>query len=462
MLSNPVRSLFPVMLILIFSTVYAGESKNDDTGFVFGSYGRVQPATDLEGGSPKWVNIVSHGSRLEQGSYIELDFAYLFPKPANAPKFDFVTTLAFSESLFHSNGKWAALNTVRNLFIRAENVIWKPLGMWVGSRMYRGDDIYLLDFWPLDDANLYGGGIGLHFNNWAVDYYVGFNRLEIDWQYQEKDIVSDTFGAESITWMDRQRLVTGLKYEHRHIFNENGSGMKWKLYGEFQRIGEGKKFNDPVDDANLISYPEDFGWSIGGELGFFGYKKNSFANIFFKYSGGLGAYGLLNVPWGFDPEYRTTDAKEFLFGFSSNIEHKWFANMCGAYVRYFEDADPNKYDNDDLVEYILAVRPHFILHEYFYLALEISHQLKKTNGLKSFDDGSAKNLLPQVTKLSFMPIVTTGGGTYARPQLRLVYTAAFQNDDAKALYDDDDVRSDRTVLHYFGLSAEWWFNVDHR
>ena len=137
--------------------VVAEKKKDDGRGFVFGSYGRVQPATDLRGGSPKWVNIVGHGSRLEQDSYVELDFAYLLPKIGdNGPLFDFVSTLAFSESLFHDNGKWIALNTVRNLFFRAENVFWKPLGFWVGSRMYRGDDIYLLDFWPLDDDNIMG------------------------------------------------------------------------------------------------------------------------------------------------------------------------------------------------------------------------------------------------------------------------------------------------------------------
>ena len=443
-------------------TEKAEKTEKDERGFVFGSYGRVQPATDLEGGSPKWVNIVSHGSRLEQGSYVELDFAYLFAQPENGPLFDFVSTLAFSESLFHGSGKWAALSAVRNLFIRAENVIFKPLGMWVGSRMYRGDDIYLLDFWPLDDANMYGGGIGLHFDDWKLDYYVGFNRLEVDWQLQEKEVVADTFGSESITWMDRQRLVTGLKFEHRYMFNST-FGMKWKLFGEFQRIGEGKKYNDPVDDEeNVITYPEDFGWSVGAQLGLFGYKKNSFMNLFFKYSGGLGAYGLFNVPWGFDSEYKTLDAKEFLGALTSNLEIGWFANMCGAYVRYFTDSDANDYDNDDYVEFIFAMRPHFIVHKYFYLALEISHQLKKTNGLTRLPDDSQKNILPQVTKLSFMPIVTIGGGNYARPQLRLVYTAAFQNDDAKHLYNEEDLRSQRSVLHYFGLSAEWWFNVGHR
>ncbi|MGI6393852.1 MAG: carbohydrate porin [bacterium] len=436
--------------------------KKEKRGFVFGSYGRVQPATDLEGGSAKWTNIVKHGSRLEQGSYVELDFGYLFKQPANGPKFDFISTLAFSESLFHSNGKWSAINSVRNLFVRAENVVWKPLNMWVGSRMFRGDDIYLLDFWPLDEANMYGGGIGIKFDNWSIDYYVGFNRLEIDWQYQEKQVITDTFGSESITWMERQRLVTGLKYEQRHQISDKGTGVKWKLLGELQRIGAGKKYNDPVDDSNLISYPEDFGWSVGGQLGFYGYLKNSFVNMFIKYSGGLAAYGLMTVPWGFNTEYKTTGAKEILFGISSNSEFKYFGNMFGAYVRYFEDSDSNKYDNDDFVEYIFSIRPHFVLHKYFYLAFELSHQLRKTNGLTRLSDDSHKNILPQVTKLSLMPLVTIGGGNYERPQIRLVYTAAFQNNDARALYHKDDIRAKRNVLHYFGLSAEWWFNLEHR
>lgn len=438
------------------------EDKDGKRGFVFGSYGRVQPATDLRGGSPKWLNVVGHGSRLEQESYVELDFVYLFKRPGeNGPLFDFVSTLAFSESLFHNSGKWIALNTVRNLFVRAENVIWKPLGFWIGSRMYRGNDIYLLDYWPLDEDNMYGGGFGLHFDDFSVDYYIGFNRLEVDWQYQSILVVSDTFGAESVTWMDRQRLVTGLKYEQKHMFNDK-LGMRWKLLGEFQRIGSGKQSNDPVDAENTIVFPEDFGWSIGGELGFFGYAKNSFTNIFLKYSGGLAAYGLLTVPWGFDTKYRTRDAQELLLAVNSNLELGKFGAIFGAYVRSFRDSDGNKYDNDDFVEYIFALRPHIFIHEYFYLAFEISHQLKNTNGLTKLSNGVEKNIMPQVTKLSLIPIVTFGGGNYGRPQLRLVYTAAFQNDDARYSYNEEDFRSKHTVHHYFGLSAEWWFNTEHR
>ncbi len=436
--------------------------KKDKRGFVFGSYGRVQPATDLRGGSPKWVNIVSHGSRLEQESYVELDFVYLFPKIGdNGPKFDFVSTLAFSESLFHDNGKWIALNAIRNLFVRAENVFVKPLGFWVGSRMYRGDDIYLLDFWPLDDDNIYGGGVTLNFDNWALEYYFGFNRLEVDWQYQKQEVVSDTFGSESITWMDRQRIVTGLKYKQHYMLNKD-LGLKWKLIGEFQRISAGEKSNDPLDEDNSIVYPEDFGWSVGGQLGLFGYAKNSFTDIFFKYSGGLAAYGLMTVPWGFDLDYKTKDAREILFAVTSNLEIGWFGAIFGGYVRSFTDADGNKYDNDDFVEYTFSLRPHFFIHENFYLAFEISHQLKDMNGLTNLNNGETKSIMPQVTKFSLIPIITYGGGNYGRPQLRLVYTMAYQNDDARQLYNKEDFRSKHSVLHYFGLSAEWWFNVDHR
>lgn len=440
----------------------AEKKKDDGRGFVFGSYGRVQPATDLRGGSPKWVNIVGHGSRLEQESYVELDFAYLFKKIGdNGPLFDFVSTLAFSESLFHNSGKWIALNTVRNLFVRAENVFWKPLGFWVGSRMYRGDDIYLLDFWPLDDDNIYGGGVTLHFDDWALEYYFGFNRLEVDWQYQEQEVVSNTFGSESITWMDRQRIVTGLKYMQRYNVSEK-LGLKWKLIGEFQRISAGEKSNDPLDEDNSIVYPEDFGWSLGAQLGFFGYAKNSFTDIFFKYSGGLAAYGLMTVPWGFDIDYKTKDAREILFAVTSNLEIGWFGAIFGGYVRSFRDSDGNKYDNDDFVEYTFSLRPHFFIHENFYLAFEVSHQLKDMNGLANLSNGKTKSIMPQVTKFSLIPIVTYGGGNYGRPQLRLVYTLAVQNDDARYSYNKDDFRAKHSVLHYFGLSAEWWFNVDHR
>jgi hypothetical protein len=51
-----------------------------------------------------------------------------------------------------------------------------------------------------------------------------------------------------------------------------------------------------------------------------------------------------------------------------------------------------------------------------------------------------------------------GPSAFDRPQLRLVYRAAHQNDGALALYAEDDPRRDHRWVHFLGVQAEWWFN----
>ncbi len=44
--------------------------------------------------------------------------------------------------------------------------------------MYRGDDIYLLDFWPLDNLNTLGGGLAYTFlDDLDVKLHAGVNQL---------------------------------------------------------------------------------------------------------------------------------------------------------------------------------------------------------------------------------------------------------------------------------------------
>src|SRR5436309_2216031 len=50
------------------------EPKKPDTGhFEFGSYGRVRIASDLRGGTGRQANIVTHGDRIDEESYAELE-----------------------------------------------------------------------------------------------------------------------------------------------------------------------------------------------------------------------------------------------------------------------------------------------------------------------------------------------------------------------------------------------------
>ena len=70
-----------------------------------------------------------------------------------------VATLALGHPIFHYDGDFDARLAVRNLYLEERDLGLEGLSLWMGSRMLRGDDIYLLDFWPLDNLNTVGGGV---------------------------------------------------------------------------------------------------------------------------------------------------------------------------------------------------------------------------------------------------------------------------------------------------------------
>jgi hypothetical protein len=157
-------------------------------GFRFGSYGRVLAGSDLRGGKPQKVSVVAHAPRIIEDSYLELELSYGFDKVDNGgltrrvivrP----VLTLAFDGTLFHDTGEFDAQPALRNMFLDAS--VTEDLTLWAGSRMYRGDDIYLLDYWPLDDINTVGAGIQykqrVHIRGGEEKLeggaHIGFNRL---------------------------------------------------------------------------------------------------------------------------------------------------------------------------------------------------------------------------------------------------------------------------------------------
>ena len=132
--------------------------------FEFGSYGRVRIASDFRGGTGRQSNVVAHGSRIDEESYAELEL-----RREDTFKDDIhtkvVATLALFPPFFHFSGDPQQQIAVRNLYAQAQ---YDALTLWAGARMYRGDDIYLLDWWPLDNQNTVGGGIGYKLPNDAT------------------------------------------------------------------------------------------------------------------------------------------------------------------------------------------------------------------------------------------------------------------------------------------------------
>lgn len=428
------------------------------TGFDFGAYGRVGVGMDLRGHSGYSTNVVSHGSRLEEAPYIEPDFYYTRTIGGDPEKrWRIVLAPAFAGGdLFHYTGSLDSHFVIRNAYAETENLGLKGLRLWAGSRMYRGDDIYLFDYWPLDNLNTVGAGASYAFRKTEIALHAGLNRLDDLYQYERLDVPPRGLGPPGqATVLDRPRFVASLRATQ--MFG-SFPGAKVTVYGEIHALPSGE-YTDPTN-MQKTPLPGDVGWVAGLQVGGW-LRPYVFLNLWLRTAGGLAAYGELNVPTGLDPTRKVSGAREVVGAMSGNWESKWVGLMFGAYVRRFNDASATDYNPASYTEGILAARPHIYWSTYFHTAVELSYQARKADGI---DYVANRVLTPQVFRASVLPLVAPlGKGTYSRPQIYLIYTLSVLNDDARiALYDPQDFRYSNNVVHYLGAGVEWWFNSSYR
>jgi maltoporin len=427
-------------------------------GFDFGTYSRVSVGADLRGHSGFPTNVVSHGSRLELAPYLEMAFYYsrsIGGDPTKRWRIVLVPAFAGGD-LFHYSGDFTSHLAIRNAYAETENLFARGLRLWVGSRMYRGDDIYLFDYWPMDNLNTVGGGASYQYKKFTAALHMGLNRLNDLYQYERLDVPPRGLGPPGkSTVLDRPRFVASLK-----LTQQFGTfpGAKISLYGEIHTLPEGELI-DPMT-RRVQALPSDLGWVGGLQLGGW-LRPFVFLNLFLRVAGGLAAYGELTVPTHIDPTRKVTDALEVVGAMSGNYESKWLGVMFGAYVRRFYDASPINFNPSSYTEGIVAARPTVYFGPYFHTAVELSYQARQADGL---DFVANRVLTPQVFRFSLMPLVSPlGRGTYSRPILYLLYTVSSVNDDARiALYDPTDIRYGQSIVHYLGAGVEWWFNSSYR
>jgi LamB porin len=442
----------------------ADRSRLPDEGFRFGSYGRAVAGSDLRGGKPEKLLIVAHGPRIVEDSYLELEFSYGFVRPRASDGYIVlrpVVTLAFDGTLFHQTGEFDATPAIRNLYLDAR--LGKNITAWAGSRMYRGDDIYLFDFWPLDDQNTFGGGGQVAHpldarNEVAVAAHVGFNRLEHPFQFQEIDVANPVQGATTVQQLNRQRIVASATGSYTMLPSGDGMGAKVRVHTEAHTLPAGTRRRD---DGTFEALPADTGFLIGAEAGVFGFAPATspyrrHLNLFARYSKGLAAFDELAPPTSFGPQLKTGRANELSFGLSGNFDHEVGQVMVGALSRRFIDADLAVEDSDDGWEYAVAARALARIVPDWFVGGEVSYQARFPKGLNPItlraDDPAMVQIAPMV---AFSPM---GPSSYDRPQLRLVYRAARLNQGALDLYVPDDPRNRNEWVHFLGIQAEWWFN----
>jgi maltoporin len=446
---------FVCALALLAATTASAEKP----GFDFGSYGRLGVGVDGNGHSGYGVNVVSNGSRLELAPYLELNFYYTGLIKGDPQKYwRIVIVPAFaSGDLFHYTGQLTAHFDIRNAYAETVNLGIPGLELWAGSRMYRGDDMYLFNYWPLDNLNTVGAGAIFARKGWRAALHIGLNRLNTLYQYETLDTPPRGLGPPgSATVLDRPRFVMSFKLSKQWGVER---GVRLAAYGEFHAL-PGGTYVDPNDPSNTTPLPSDTGWVAG--LQATGWLRSGvWMNLWLRTAGGLAAYGDLGVPTSFSLQRTVTNALEIVGAFNLNYESRWMGLMFSGYVRRFRDPAPGDFNPLSYTEGIIAARPYVYWTEYFHTGVEVSYQQRHNDGV---DFSTARTLAPQVFRFSVLPVVAPlGRGTYSRPHIYVVYTLSVLNDDARAaLFDPLDIRYSQSIVHYIGAGVEWWFNSSYR
>jgi maltoporin len=442
------------------------------SGFAFGTYGRMIAATDGRGRPGRDADIVAHGSRLDESNYVELELRRddWWAKTRSSTRL--VATLAIANPVFHYDGDFDITMAVRNLYLEERDLGAKGLSAWMGSRMYRGDDIYLLDWWPLDNLNTVGGGARYAFE-WgkkpdgtaqrsAVALHMGLNQPDSIFFQQtvERPAPLNQFGATDVEVLDRQKWIGSLRLEHIVPFGKQ-SGLKGVGWFEAHRLPAGQREQDP---GIFEALPDDNGYVIGAEIGAFTGVRDTHVNLFVRYATGLAAYGDLATPVQLGVDRTATGAHEILAAVGGNWELGPVGVMLGAYVRSFRNASADL-DFGDVDEGIIVARPHVFFGEYGGLAVEGSYQALQRGvvtvpaGDEAADQAPSGPLTARLFRVGFVPFISPAGrGDYSRPHIRLIWAITARDDAARALYPEDDVFGLRSVEHFFGIGAEWWFN----
>lgn len=459
--SPALRSADPVTRERFPGPLKAGEGR-----FQFGSYGRVIASVDGRGRSGRDADLVARGSRLDEGNYAELELRreddWRKSEADDTVTTRIVTTTAFADPLFHSSGKFDATIAVRNLYIEERGIGSEKLAVWAGSRMYRGDDVYLLDWWPLDNLSTLGGGVRYDvLPRTTIALHAGANRLDDPFQYQQVDRQKplNQVGTTRVTLLDRPRIIETARAEHHVAMPAIGrdAGLKFVAYSEFHQISSGERELSPGRKEYL---PREKGFVVGGEIGGYTGERDTYLNLFVRYASGVAAYGDFSVPYALNADKTADGASELRIAFSGNVESGPFTLLAGGYFRKFTAAAEEKLNLANLSEGAIVLRPHLYFTDKTGVFVEGSYQAQERAILAADGQGPQRGTLVRFGVAPFLS--PAGRGSYRRPQIRAIWVVTARDDGARSFYPTDDPFATRRIDHFIGIGAEWWFNSSYR
>jgi maltoporin len=463
-----------ILLITLFSTVQliAQTPTISNKMFSFGSYGRTGISASSLGSEsefPRSLNLNGMGSiggRFEENDYFEFASAMHFNptiKGTNTTKINVQARFAFYTTRNQLIGNVSTKSiggitmTLPELFVEATNIMGSEWSVWLGARLFRNDDIHIIDHYYFDDHS--GQGIGIQFKKTQLSL-IFTGSIDTTSTLPPNFYLNIVNGTPTLGL--RNRYVNILEQE---IPINKGKGYL-KLLGEFHRMPSGKSSST----STKYSYPADYGFVVGAK-----YSKNistklpgSFNAISARYGSGIAnggdggssrtymTYGGPNLETNsFRKAYSIALTETFLL----NLSKKYSLNAYAIYTKSRGASDSLNKTPDYLGKQLLfnrkqdiafGARGTYYINDWLHLLHELDFAWRK--------DGSQD--FAQMTKFTIAPTLVPSANrdVWERPHFRLVYSLAHYNKfAANNLYSPFLAQSGtKNWGHYFGLKVEWW------
>jgi maltoporin len=445
--------------LLVASLPLTAEAALPDGRVEFSMYGRMGVAWGLN--TPQIIqgqtmNLGGHsiGGRLEEGDYLEPVIRAHIVKPVS--KDETYIDMVFTPAMYARSGSFvasAANNApagtlqieLAQSYIEAGNVFVPGLSFWGGARYYRGEDLHIADYFYFNNLTGQGGGVKYK----ALDLAVLVHSATQGNPLYNIDVNGDGTA-------DVQRMRTMFVGQYTHKFGPYTSYIRG--LAELHTLPAARQGSD------LIA-PGDYGWVLGAKL-HLDFDKGNFNDISVRYGTRIAngatdgaqtftTFGNPTLPeLGKNPRqiYGTYDGGagvELVDHFLVNFGHIATLNGYGT-LHYDKGANVDK-ANNRAIDFAMGARSLIYAHKNFQMVNELTFQGRKIDDL---DMGTA-------VKFSVVPTLVPSGEltAWARPHLRMIYTAGFYNqaavDQKMSPYLKNVTLS--PVAHYLGARAEWWF-----
>lgn len=438
----------------------AADIPGENVDFMY--YGRMGIGWTTSGQvvAGKYMNLGDHkaiGGRLEEGDYLEPGIRYHIKKAKSET--DTSVDLVTDFEIFSLNG--AIVSDLANgdisdikimplqAYIQAKNVLTEGLTLWLGSNLYRKNDIHICDYFYFN--SLPGQGVGALYKGLDVAVLTQTGASA----FFATDLDAGMPAPATPAIVQRERTMFIAQYAVPF-----GPGTTYvQGLGEFHVVPRSADLHrDAAPGVNPTDHGEVAGVKLHLDLGDGDFNDASVRvgdRIANGAESGGSTYSTFGQP-GTDGTYSGALGLELVEHFLWNVDKQVSVNGYGTahYSRGSTDyaplagalAVPNT-----RLDYSFGARETYYVSDQLHVLAEETFQARKDEGLPT---GTA-------VKLSIAPAVVPTGerSVWARPELRLIYTICFYNQAAvdQRMSPFLQTMGPTKTAHFLGARTEWWF-----